>query len=232
MSINQIKKVNIGEQVYNQLKNQLISGEWKPGMKIPSENELANSLGVSRITVRQALQKLSALGLIETKLGEGSFVKEINSGILMNTLIPTAYLTNADQMQILEFRRLIEIETVALAAEKATIQDINELKDVLKAMKLSKEDPIAFAREDLNFHFTIAKITKNCLIIKVHEILKDILSKSLEDIVKKMGPSDALYYHERILDAISNNNSELAKTVMRKHVNETTITIRDKRANE
>ena len=74
-----IKRVSVGEQVFTQLKELLVQGEWKPGEKLPSENELAAQFGVSRITVRQALQKLGALGLVETRLGEGSFVKQLEA---------------------------------------------------------------------------------------------------------------------------------------------------------
>ena len=92
MGIKPIKRVNVGEQVLLQLKKMLIDGEWAPGSKIPSENELAELFEVSRITVRQALQKLNALGLIETRLGDGSYVRNLDIGDSMNALIPFIYL--------------------------------------------------------------------------------------------------------------------------------------------
>ena len=91
MEIRPIERTNVGEQVFDQLKQLLIEGTWTPGQRLPSENELANMLHVSRVTVRQALQKLSALDLIETRLGEGSFVKKIDVGSNMNALIPVMF---------------------------------------------------------------------------------------------------------------------------------------------
>lgn len=82
MVIKPINKVNVSEQVFSQLKKAIVEGVWKPGDKIPSENELASSFGVSRMTVRQSLQKLIALGLIETKLGDGSYVRVLEAVIL------------------------------------------------------------------------------------------------------------------------------------------------------
>ena len=67
MNLKAVKKVNIGDQVYNQMKDQIMSGVWVPGEKIPSENQLMEVFGVSRGTVRQAIQKLSAVGLLETR---------------------------------------------------------------------------------------------------------------------------------------------------------------------
>ena len=74
MAIQKISRASIGDQVYQQMKDQIVNGEWKAGDRLPSENELAEQFGVSRVTVRGALQKLAALGLIETKLGDGSYV--------------------------------------------------------------------------------------------------------------------------------------------------------------
>ena len=74
-----LKKQDIKEQVFQQLLSKIQSGEWKPGEKLPSENELTKAMGVSRITVREAIQKLVAINLVETYQGKGSFVKNVNS---------------------------------------------------------------------------------------------------------------------------------------------------------
>ena len=74
-----VKKSSASDQVFEQLKDNLIQGTWKPGEKLASENELASLFGVSRITIRQALSRLAALGLVETRLGEGSFVEKAGS---------------------------------------------------------------------------------------------------------------------------------------------------------
>ena len=100
MEIKPIRKVNVGEMVFNQLQDLLIRGEWKPGDRLPSENELAELFHVSRITVRQALQKLSAMGLIETRLGEVSFVRKVDASESMNALVSTLYLDNASSLQV------------------------------------------------------------------------------------------------------------------------------------
>lgn len=105
MEIRPIERTNVGEQVFDQLKQLLIEGTWTPGQRLPSENELANMLHVSRVTVRQALQKLSALDLIETRLGEGSFVKKIDVGSNMNALIPVMYMGEQSLQQVLNSDR-------------------------------------------------------------------------------------------------------------------------------
>jgi len=221
MTILPVKKTNMSEAVFERLKKQLLSGEWKPGDKLPSEHELAEALGVSRITVRHAMQRLVTLGLIETKSGEGSFVKEVTPGIYMNGIIPLSYLGENSTLEVLEFRYVIESESAGLATERATKEDIKELKEIVKEMKVSKEDIQQFAEADLRFHFKIAQITHNSLIIKTYEILNEVLENAMNDIVKELGSEIGIYYHTRLIEAIANHNNEQAKNIMREHVNKT-----------
>jgi len=221
MTILTVKKTNMSEAVFERLKKQLLSGEWKPGDKLPSEHELAEALGVSRITVRHAMQRLVTLGLIETKSGEGSFVKEVTPGIYMNGIIPLSYLGENSTLEVLEFRYVIESESAGLATERATKEDIKELKEIVKEMKVSKEDIQQFAEADLRFHFKIAQITHNSLIIKTYEILNEVLENAMNDIVKELGSEIGIYYHTRLIEAIANHNNEQAKNIMREHVNKT-----------
>ncbi len=88
MGIVKIKKANIGDQVFTQLKDQIINGEWRPGDRIPSEAQLIQLFGVSRGTVRQAVQKLAGEGLIVTRHGEGSFVQGTGLNNYFQTVAP------------------------------------------------------------------------------------------------------------------------------------------------
>ena len=92
MAIQKVVKSSVSQQVFDQLRQQILSGSWKPGDKLPSENELAAQFGVSRVTVRNALQKLSGLGLLETRFGEGSFIRGPEAGAALNQLVPMVYL--------------------------------------------------------------------------------------------------------------------------------------------
>jgi GntR family transcriptional repressor for pyruvate dehydrogenase complex len=221
MGIQPIKKANISEQVFEQLKQQLLLGEWKQGEKIPSENELAAAFGVSRVTVRQALQKLTVLGLIETRLGEGSFVKEVKLGVHMNTLIPMAYLGEQSLFEVLEFRQVVEVKTAELAAKRATEQDIEELQRIYQQMVEYKDDSRKFSEADLDFHLKIAEITNNSLIIETQNIIKDVLSVTMQRIVSERGNTGGLHYHKMLLEAIREHDSEKAREIMAKHVDDT-----------
>jgi len=220
MGIKPIKRVKVGEQVFDQMKNLLIGGEWIPGDKIPSENELAEKFEVSRITVRQALQRLGALGLLETRLGEGSFVKKIDVGDSMNSLIPAMYLGEDASMEIIEFREIIETECAFLAAQRATVEDISDLKSIWETMNQCKDsmDLKGFGRADLDFHFKVAQITKNRLIVRTNLILRDVLEHAMEKTIDKMGCENGLYYHLKIIEAIEQKDGKTASKLMREHI--------------
>ncbi len=221
MAIEQIKKTSVGSQVFEQLKRQLLSGEWKQGEKIPSENELAEAFGVSRVTVRQAIQKLTVLGLLETRFGEGSFVKEAKAGIYMNGLIPIAYLGENSLNEVLEFRRTIEGVVAELATIKITEEEVEELENQLNDMKENRNDLKLFSVADFKFHLVLAKATKNSLFIEIFNIINDVLYDAMTKIVAKRGDSAGLHYHRLIIDAIRERDAKKVREIMDKHMEDT-----------
>ena len=88
-----LDKKEIRQQVFEQLLSQITTGKWKPGEKIPSENELTSIMGVSRISVREAIQKLAAMDLVETYRGKGTFVKEFTTNNYLKSLTPMLLMT-------------------------------------------------------------------------------------------------------------------------------------------
>lgn len=213
-----INKVNVSEQVFNQLKKMIVEGEWKPGDKLPSENELAASFGVSRMTVRQSLQKLIALGLIETKLGDGSYVRMPEAGDSLNALMPVMYLNKNSFLDVIEFREMIETEAAGLAALRGTAEQVGELKKIYKRMVSNKKNNRKFAMDDLAFHCYIGEMTGNALIIKTYALLDDILEAAMYDGITKMGTDFAEQYHQFIIDCIEAHDEVKAREYMKKHL--------------
>jgi len=225
MGIKPIIRVKIGEQVYNQLKELILSNEWAPGEKIPSENELAEMFGVSRITIRQALQKLVVLDLLETRVGEGSFVKTVDlvDSMNMNALIPTVYLGDNSAMEIFEFREIIETQCAYLAALRANEEDIQELEEILDRMVIYEKirDIENLSKVDMEFHFKIAEITRNKIIIKTMTILRDVLERAIQETIHETGLNNnvnGIRYHSKILAEIKRHDPKMAKRIMREHI--------------
>lgn len=221
-----IKKESVRGQVFWQLRNQILRRTWPPGSKLPSENELARSMGVSRVSIREGIQHLVSLGILETRHGEGTFVKALNSQIHFNALIPLLVLDDIDLLQVLEYRQIIERGTAAMAAERATEQDLAELEAVYEQMVQFRDDVAAFSRADLEFHLVLAKATGNPIIIKVNNVLRSVLEVSMEKIVGTLGMQDGLHFHRLIIDAIRARDACTAESIMQEHVDGTIVRLR------
>jgi GntR family transcriptional repressor for pyruvate dehydrogenase complex len=213
-----VRRRRVRDQVFEQLQEQVVRGAWKPGEKLPSENELALSLGVSRVSIREGLQKLSAFGLLETRHGEGTFVREATPELYFNSLFPLLVLEQTSIFHVLEYRRHIETGAVTLAVERATDEDIEELERILLSMKERAHEPELFYRADLDFHIAVAKAAKNPIFIKVNSIIKNTLSASMSGIVQALGPRDGLFYHRKILDALKARDTAEAVRFMDEHI--------------
>lgn len=228
MPIKQIKRKNISDEVFEQIKRNIINGEWKSGDKIPSENELTNLFGVSRVSVRAALQRLCVLGLLTTKHGEGTFISELSPDMYMNSLIPILALDSSQFFEILEFRRMIEAESVKLAAQRAQPNDIIELEEITRRMKESPYNAKKFAEDDMLFHEVLVRSARNSILLKVNTIIKDLLLSHQMKIQELIGPVLAYKYHPQILEAVKKGDSDLARKIMEEHISVTIDRVKEK----
>jgi GntR family transcriptional repressor for pyruvate dehydrogenase complex len=216
-----VRRAGIKDQVFEQLRDRIMERTWQPGSKIPSENALAVALGVSRVSIREAMQMLSALGLLETKHGGGAFVREYSGEIFLNPLIPMLALDAPDILHVLEYRKIVEKGIVSLVMKRAGVEEIAELEDAYRAMEEHKDDARAFAQVDLSFHLALAKATGNPIVVKVNAVITNILKVSMFGIVDSLGTKDGLYYHRRILDAIKTGDGPRAESLMEEHLDRT-----------
>jgi len=221
MPFRRVDKSSAGDQVLIQLKELILGEEWKQGEKLPSENSLADAMGVSRTTIRGALQKLTALGLVETRTGEGTFVRELKPGMLINNVIPAAYLGENALLEVMEFRCMIEGAMAESACKAATADDILTLEKIYGLMQAGKDNFGEFSRRDFEFHREIGRITQNSLVIETYRVLEDLLVSAMEKIVCRRGNARGLYYHALLIDTMKSGDSLKSGEIMREHVAET-----------
>ena len=219
--ITPIKRINMSDKVFQQLRDLILRGKWQHGEKIPSENELSEQFGVSRVTVRNALQRLNSIGMIETRLGEGSFVKSSGMENFMSEAMLTTYLYHLDINEVLDYREMLEPVITGLAVSRATKEDINELKRIFADMQESINDIHGFADLDLSFHFKIAEITRNSLVIATFQTLREIMSATMKDTVKKLDTKIGIPYHNDLIAAFDAKDAKKAESTMREHIGAT-----------
>lgn len=215
--IDAVKKVNIADRVYENMLEMVADGSWPEGTKIPSENELKDTFQVSRNTVRQAIQKMSALGILEAKQGEGTYVKKIDTGFYLNILIPTVFLGDESCISILEFEKSIQVESVKLAGMRASSDEIERLKYYIARME-KETDPDRFFEHDIEYHKYLSKITHNEMFYKSMCIIKCMLKENLREIVARYGTKESILHHTRIYNDLKTGNISEAAELMDEHM--------------
>lgn len=218
MAIKKIQKRSVSEEVLEEFKRLLSSGEWKPGEKLPSENELAGIMGVSRVSIRSALEKLKSLGLVESRQGGGTFVCRVDGSQYLNALLPVVMLDDGQQEYVLEFRRILECEQAELAAERADQEDIRALRENVDKMQSSLDDYQKFSEADVEFHMLLAKACKNPLMIQTSQILRDVILGNIRFAQVKRDTKEAAKCHELLVKAIEERDGKRAREIMAEHM--------------
>ena len=218
MEIKPIRRTSISDQVSMQIKQLILDKDWKPGERIPSETELAELFGVSRVSVREALLKLNAIGLLESRFSGGNYVREVGADIYLNAIIPAAYVSSNSLLELLEFRQVMEAKQAGLAARKAKPEDVARLEEIHKDMVKNAGNLEAFSEADLRFHIELARITQNSLLVACMELIRDVQGENMQKLVAQRGYESGINDHRQILAAIRENDERRAIQVMDDHV--------------
>ncbi|GIH98059.1 FadR/GntR family transcriptional regulator [Planobispora takensis] len=177
MSLRTAQRASLVDQVIDQLKEQITSNSWKMNAKIPTETVLAEQLGVGRNTVREAVRALTHAGLLECRQGDGTYVRATSelSGAMQRRL------RTAEQLEILEVRRALEVEAARLAATRRTDDDIARIESALAAREQAWElgEPGTFVEADLAFHMAVVHATHNRVLIDLYEDFSTALRASI-----------------------------------------------------
>jgi GntR family transcriptional repressor for pyruvate dehydrogenase complex len=223
MSFQPIKPKKIYEEIVEQLKELISTGELKPGDKLPSEREMSDSLGVSRTSVREALTALEAIGILDIRPGEGTFVRETSMAETFWPLFLVLTVERSPGNQLMEVRRVLETESAALAAQRATEEQLAKIADILQQMKKADtvQEAVSF---DLKFHYAIAEATTNSILLRIMNTVADLMHHTFRHDREQLYASgdhgvQIINEHEAILNAIRSRNSELARTRMLEHIN-------------
>jgi len=200
--------------------NELIEvDQLKVGDRLPSERELAERLRVGRSSVREALRALELLGLISTRRGEGTFIQDHTSHRLVEILAFFILRNQKSKNDLLEMRKIIELQAVKLAAERIKAEQLSQLEELVE----ESEKKIAMGKlpleEDYLFHQTIALATDNSLLFKIWQPIADYGRTVLKESLERSGrPEYSLFEHKKIFEALRDRNAEAAEQQMKLHL--------------
>lgn len=220
-----IQKTSVADQVFDLLKNYISEGKIKVGEKLPSENELCAMLGVSRPPVNAAVNRLRAMGLVEVRPGDGSYVKQFSSEEYIQTYADLV-INPEDISEILEIRRALDVESFRLAMERATEEDLDAMAEISKRIvkahiEKNYEDLI---ESDYGFHLAICKASKNKYFPLLYEVISGALRKQIMMFSvsrNKRLDADAHFIddHMKILQALRDKDFDLYIKILDDHTN-------------
>ncbi|WP_406150246.1 FadR/GntR family transcriptional regulator [Streptomyces sp. NBC_01012] len=208
MALTSTRRSALADQVIAQLRNQITTGEWPVGSRIPTEPELVEQLGVARNTVREAVRALAHNGLLDIRQGSGTYVVATSelAGVMQRRF------ADADPRHVGELRSTLESSAARLAALRRTDRDLRQL-DLLMARReeaWGSGDAEAFVAADATLHLAVVAASHNDVLTELYADLNDLLRDYLrDDVGSKLGPTE-LMDHARLVEAIRAGDAETA----------------------
>lgn len=218
------KSTYVAEQIAEALRH----GAYRPGDKLPSEREIAEQMGVSRPSVREALSALQLVGIVESRAGDGTYVRRSLSGSREADQALLLLEESESLPEAFEARRVLEESIVRLSCDKATSKDLQMLKGALTEMENAAEarDFDGFNRANQRFHLAIVRATRNTLLVQALEPLLEVMRQRLpQELREVFYRSDSERFaetfeiHRRVFKAIEGRDPHRAAREMIDHFN-------------
>lgn len=225
MQVRRIRKQKIHEEIAEQIKDKILKGELKPGDKLPSTREFSELFQVGMSTVREALSALKAMGLVESRQGEGSYIRSLTPEEMAMPNLESLLLNKETILELLEARKALEVANAALAAEKRTEEDLAVFAEILQTMEQHLGQSEAGEQADLRFHQVLAAATHNSIIVRMLEAVAGQMETAIRETRRlemygKSSVSERLWQeHLRIYEAVRDRDRTRAMEAMEAHLN-------------
>jgi GntR family transcriptional repressor for pyruvate dehydrogenase complex len=214
-------RTSVSADTVEQIAAMIRAGEYAAGDRLPGERILAKQFQVSRASVREALRTLTTIGLLETRQGLGTFIKDPSQEILQASL-PPPILTNQDTLEkVFEIRQLIEVEAAALAAQRVDANQITVIKHWLQAVEthIARDEMEDMVTADIEFHHQIIVATGNDILVSLMDSISDLLRDMRWDTAKIPELLTQITTgHQAIFKAIETGNPDAARQAMQAHL--------------
>jgi GntR family transcriptional repressor for pyruvate dehydrogenase complex len=217
-----IQASRLYEQIVQQIEESILKGELSEGSQLPAERDLAKQFGVSRTAVREAIKALQEKGLVDAFPGRGTFVTNGTSNSMRRSLDRIIKSGEPDGLAYLvEVREILEPEIAALAAVRATDQDLAAMRESLDVMESARQDSDAFIEADLDFHLALAEAAANPIVLSLIDSIVGLLREQRLRIFRiPGGPECGQHHHMRILEAIQRHDPQEARAAMQAHLSQ------------
>jgi len=215
-----IRRNKVYEEVARQIRDHILD-HLKPGDVLPPERELAQKLGVSRGSVRDAIRSLELIGLLEPRQGMGTIVREPSADVLVSPLAAVLVQKRKLVGELLDVRKIIEPPLASRAALHATAVQIAEMEQVLERQTEKVRRGEMSTEEDSEFHYLIALASDNSVVLRIVDVLMDLLRGTRERSLQTGGRAEySLAGHRRVLAALKKHDPAASEAAMRQHLEE------------
>lgn len=205
-----MKTERLSDRIAQKLEQSIVDGALQPGERLPAERQLAERLGVSRPSLREAIQKLASKGLLHSRQGGGTYVSQVLKSGMNDPLIAMLRQHPEALYDVLEVRHALEGQAAYYAALRATDDDrkrIHDKFDHMIRLHMDGDDPMAEARADADFHLSVAEASHNIVLLHLMRSLFSVLQNSIKHNL------DKLYTIPKVFDALSSQHEQLMRAV-------------------
>jgi len=220
-SVSPIPRTTLTATAFEQLISHVVKGTWKPGDRIPPERELCQQLGIARTSLREALKAMELVGMVDSRVGDGTFVCP-RSEFLSRPLLWAFTGVDHDELHdIMEARTIIEVNLAGLAAERASDEGIAHIRQAVQMMRDSIARGDSILEADMAFHLAIAAAARNEALRNAVQLLRNLTRQWIHFKLLMPGvPANVLKRHEAIYRAIVQRKPAAARNAMRTHLEE------------
>ncbi len=216
-----ISRPTIPNLILERLVNLILDEGLRPGDRLPTERDLMTRLSVGRSSLREAIRVLSAIGVVRVNVGEGMFVAHGGTSILTLPLSWGLLMNEDSALEIIETRRVIEVELAGLAAQRASEEDIAALKAAVSELGANQDDGAAFVRIDLELHLAVARAAHNQVMFHILQTLQQVVRAWMDKVTQeffKGKPQPAFAEHAAVCEAIAAHDAQGARESMGAHL--------------
>jgi GntR family transcriptional repressor for pyruvate dehydrogenase complex len=217
VSVRPLRRANLPASIAAELRRRILQGELKPGSQLPGHRELAVLYDVSVGSVREAISMLISARLVETRAGRGTYV--LDGGSLPQVDLPSAPLTRREVEELVEAREVIESELAALAAERASAEQIGKLRRAVEHMEAAAANPVDYPDADVEFHLVLAEAAGNRYLLRamsdIRTLLKQDMELGAEAAIRRFGDLRiSVDSHRRLVEAVEARAPDSARTTL------------------
>jgi GntR family transcriptional repressor for pyruvate dehydrogenase complex len=224
-AMHRVNRTSLSDEIVEQIIDLISRGVLKPGERLPSEKELCLRFGVGRTTIREALRSMAVMGVLDGRVGEGTFVSADSRRYLEKTLQWGLLIDRKSVNDLVETRLMLESQTAYAAAGRATEENLREIEEALQGMQRSLNRPEEYLEHDLHFHLAIARATQNTILFNLLSMTRGYLQTWIGESLSKpsarkmrVRAESSVREHQKILEALRKGKPADARQAMTEHI--------------